>query len=286
MNRNYKVVDVFSDQHFQGNPVAVVLDGDGLDDAEMQAIARWINLSETTFVMPATTEKADYKLRIFAPTTELPFAGHPTLGTAHAILEAGLHSPRNGRLVQECAKGLVPISVETDEKGRRLTFELPEAQHRLLTDDEIAELTAVLGHPVLADPAPEVVDVGAVWVVAQIADLDSLLSIAPDLARCADFERSLGAIGVSLYAVTDSGIETRSFPTSTGVSEDPVCGSGNGCVASFRLKASQIDTGDSYVARQGRMTGRDGFVSIAITSDAAVMVGGTCVTTMDGSLSS
>lgn len=284
MNRSYKVVDVFSKEHFLGNPVAVVLDGEGLKDEEMQAIARWINLSETTFVMPSTDAGADYKLRIFALTTELPFAGHPTLGTAHAVLEAGLFTPTEGKLVQECAKGLVSISVEVAGDERRLTFELPPAEHRLLTGKEIDELNAILGHIVLADPAPAVVDVGAVWIVAEISDVDSLLGIAPDLVRCADFERRLGAIGVSLYAVSDTGIETRSFPTSTGVNEDPVCGSGNGCVASFRLRAAQIREGDGYIARQGRMTGRDGFVSIRIASDGAVMVGGACVTTIEGVL--
>ena len=112
--RAYKVVDAFSSKPFLGNPVAVVLDAEGLATAEMQAIARWTNLSETTFLLPPTSSEADYRLRIFTPRSELPFAGHPTLGSAHAVLEAGRVMPRGGRLVQECGVGLVRIAVEGD----------------------------------------------------------------------------------------------------------------------------------------------------------------------------
>jgi len=281
---NYKVIDVFSEKHLLGNPVAVILDATGLDDKQMQSIARWTNLSETTFVMPPSEATADYQLRIFAPKHELPFAGHPTLGTAHAVLEADLFRPRDGQLIQECARGLVQIYVNGDGAERRLNLQMPEAVQRLLTDSEIDELNAILHHKVHTTPAPALVDVGVVWVVAEVEDVNTLLGIEPDFARSMVFEHSLGATGVSLFAVGETGIETRSFATSTGVNEDPVCGSGNGSIAGFRLRAGQIVPGDTYVARQGRMTGRDGYVSLRIADDGAVLVGGKCVTTADGTL--
>ncbi len=120
-NRPFKQVDVFTAVPYRGNPVAVVLDGEGLSDAEMQTFANWTNLSETTFILPPSDPAADYRVRIFTPKAELPFAGHPTLGTAHAVLEAGLASAREGRLVQQCAVGLVDLAV--GQNG--LSFRLP-----------------------------------------------------------------------------------------------------------------------------------------------------------------
>src|SRR5579872_3248831 len=129
MKRSYKVVDVFTVRPFLGNPVAMVLDAEGMTTDAMQAVARWTNLSETTFVLPPTTAGADYLLRIFTPRSELPFAGHPTLGSAHAIVEAGRVTPRrNSRLIQECSIGLVEITVEEQAEGHQLTFGLPPAK--------------------------------------------------------------------------------------------------------------------------------------------------------------
>src|SRR5437899_2889774 len=122
----FKQVDVFTKVPFRGNPVAVVLDGTGLDAERMQRIANWANLSETTFVLPPTEAGADYRVRIFTPGSELPFAGHPTIGTAHALLKAGLVNARRGLLVQECGAGLVRLQVEVDSEGERsIAFELP-----------------------------------------------------------------------------------------------------------------------------------------------------------------
>lgn len=286
MNRRYKVVDAFSAKPLLGNPVAVVLDAVDLDTDQMQAVARWTNLSETTFVLPAQSAEADYRLRIFTPDRELPFAGHPTLGSAHAVIESGIAVPKDGQLVQECGVGLVPLSVAAKGEEKLLTLELPDAKQRPLTDQEIDELTAILGVPVATNPAPALVDVGAVWVVAEVASAELLLTLKPDFVRSAAFERSLGATGLSIYGSngTGTGIETRSFAPSCGVNEDPVCGSGNGSIASFRLKAGQIARGGSYLARQGRMTGRDGLVRVQIAPDGAVFVGGACVTTVNGAI--
>jgi PhzF family phenazine biosynthesis protein len=284
MTKIYKVVDVFSAKPFLGNPVAVVLDARDLRADQMQAIARWTNLSETTFVLPPESENADYRLRIFTPDRELPFAGHPTLGSAHAIIESGLCNPLSGSIVQECAVGIVPIAIDNDRGERRLTLQMPVAKHRALSSEETGELTAVLDHPVLSNPAPELVDVGAVWMVAQMESVDALLAIRPDFGRLAALERRLGATGLSLYALNETGIETRSFAPSCGVDEDPVCGSGNGSIAGFRMRAGQIVPGEGYLARQGCMTGRDGLIVVRISTDGVVFVGGSCVTTVDGKL--
>src|SRR5262245_45972460 len=129
MTRSYKVVDVFTSRPLLGNPVAVVLDAEGLATDEMQAIARWTNLSDTTLILPPQTSEADYHLRIFTPRSELPFAGHPTLGSAHALLEAGRVSPRpDGRLIQQCGVGLVELAVDERESDRQLAFTLPTAK--------------------------------------------------------------------------------------------------------------------------------------------------------------
>ena len=212
--RAYKVVDAFSSKPFLGNPVAVVFDAEGLATAEMQAIARWTNLSETTFLLPPTSSEADYRLRIFTPRSELPFAGHPTLGSAHAVLEAGRVMLRAGRLVQECGVGLVRIAVEGDGAERRLTLALPPAKVTALSAADVDELEAVIGHRIVREVAPAIVDVGAVWVVAQLADADSVLALTPDFRRSATFEKRLGVTGLSLFgrhADGEAAIEVRSL---------------------------------------------------------------------------
>jgi PhzF family phenazine biosynthesis protein len=286
MHRAYKVVDVFTSQPMLGNPVAVVLDGAGLDTAEMQCIARWINLSETTFVLPATLPGADYGLRIFTPRSELPFAGHPTLGSAHAVLEAGLVQAPAGRLVQQCGVGLVAVLVTGQGAERRLTFELPPAHIKPLVPSDVDELEAILGHSIVRASAPALVDVGAKWIVAQLPSVASLLALAPDMARCAAFEAGLGVTGLSVFAnLAGEGhdIEVRSFAPSCGVDEDPVCGSGNGSVAVFRRERGLIASTDvEYMATQGQRLGREGRVAVAVGSDGSVSVGGACVTCIEG----
>ncbi|MDP2327646.1 MAG: PhzF family phenazine biosynthesis protein, partial [Dehalococcoidia bacterium] len=155
----FKQVDVFTERPFLGNPVAVILEAEGLTDEEMARIARWTNLSETTFVLPST--RADYRLRIFTPGSELPFAGHPTVGSAHAVIEAGLVTPRGGALVQECIAGLVPLRVEADGRiAARVPAPSVDAASSLPAD----EASRLLGATVVAPALP--VSVGPVWLVA------------------------------------------------------------------------------------------------------------------------
>ncbi|MFT8419248.1 MAG: PhzF family phenazine biosynthesis protein [Acetobacter sp.] len=288
MQRAYKVVDVFTRTPFTGNPVAVVLDAHGLDTQAMQAIASWTNLSETTFVLPPQKSEADYRLRIFTPRSELPFAGHPTLGSAHAALEAGRIAPRNGRLVQECGVGLVGLTVEGHHAERTLSFTLPPARQVMLDEADMRELDAILGVRVDRAAPPLRVDVGPVWIVAQVADVAQLLALTPDFGRAQVFENRLGATGISVFAPhtpTGADIEVRSFATSQGVLEDPVCGSGNGSVAVFRHVHGLLPPGvEHYGATQGHCVGRAGQIAVRVGPKGEVDVGGQCVTTVEGHL--
>jgi PhzF family phenazine biosynthesis protein len=275
-SRAFKQVDVFTAVPYKGNPLAVVLDGEGLSDAEMQAFANWTNLSETTFVLPVTDPRADYRVRIFTPKAELPFAGHPTLGTAHAVLEAGLAHTSQGRLVQQCAVGLVELEVA--DWG--LSFRLPRHSLTTLTDPEA---TAWLGEGVELIGEAKAVDVGPVWLVAELADVAALESLDHDPARLTRFYEATGMTGASVFAVAGERVVVRSFAPGDGIPEDPVCGSGNGAVAAFRLAAGQVGDGGSYLASQGRQVGRDGKITIRIEG-TDIHVGGQCVTCIDGSV--
>jgi PhzF family phenazine biosynthesis protein len=290
MKRSFQVVDVFTCRPLLGNPVAVVMDAQDLSTDAMQAVARWTNLSETTFVLPPTTAEADYRLRIFTPRSELPFAGHPTLGSAHAALEAGRVAPRaSGRLIQECGIGLVELTVEERGADRELTFRLPPAKLEPLHMTDMAELERILGCKVDLVTAPGIVNVGPIWIVAQLGDAASVLELRPDLARLAELERRLGVTGLTVFGAREHGddaaIEVRTFAPSCGVVEDPVCGSGNGSVAAFRWQRGLLPPGGTaYVAAQGRCVGRDGRVKISVDANGSVCVGGACVTSVEGSL--
>ena len=161
MQVKFKQVDVFANTSFKGNPVAVVLDATGLTESQMQGIANWTNVSETTFVSAATNPAADYKIKIFTPTSELPFAGHPTIGTAHALIEAGIVQPKNGWITQQCEVGLIPILVERESNGpTQIFFELPKAEFTELNAEEIQRVQDILGTPALSAITPRFVNVG------------------------------------------------------------------------------------------------------------------------------
>lgn len=285
MTRDFKVVDVFSAAPFQGNPVAVVMNADGLSDEDMQRIAAWTNLSETTFHLRPTIPDANYRLRIFTPRSELPFAGHPTLGSAHALIEAGLVDAAAGHVVQECGAGLVPISVEGTGASRVLRLRLPDAEMRDLTDAEQERLVSILGVPLVSDARAALVDVGARWIVAELGSAETVLNLTPDMPASAMFEAALSVTGVTVFARHPSGggIEVRSFAPSCGVNEDPVCGSGNGSVAAYRLSRGQITDASNYTATQGRCVGRSGQVHITAKA-GRIYVGGQAVTTVDGKM--
>lgn len=270
---------MFTERALLGNPVAVLLDGDGVTEHEMQAFARWTNLSETTFVLPPDDPAADYRLRIFTPVSELPFAGHPTIGSAHAVLEAGVVAP-SVRLVQECGAGLIGLDVDDG----RITFEAPDA---VVTGPPTtagsAAIARVVGGVDVLDA--RVVDVGPRWLTARLVDDAGMDDLRVDLAAVADLTRAAGCTGLNLYAVDANGaVEVRSFAPADGVPEDPVCGSGNAAVGVHLGALGPVErTGERYTATQGRFVHRDGRIEVTVPPPGGrVRVGGHAVTVITG----
>jgi PhzF family phenazine biosynthesis protein len=277
MRYRFKQVDVFTGEAFRGNPVAVVFGADLMTDTEMQSVAAWTNLSETTFVQ--SSRKADYRLRIFTPRSELPFAGHPTVGSAHAIREANARLGGKKELVQECAAGLVPIQIE----GNGDILARVPTPKILALDVEDRPLREALGEFRWADP--KVVDVGPKWMVTRLETFDDLYSLSVDGSLLTNLSHRLGAVGINVYALDDENqVHVRSFAPAVGVTEDPVCGSGNAAVAAH-IRASKLDevVGREYVARQGAALGRDGRVHVRLNG-IDVYIGGSCVTAIDGQI--
>ena len=274
-------VDVFGNAPFKGNPVAVVLQADELTESQMQEIANWTNLSETTFVCEPTTRDADYRLRIFTTQSELPFAGHPTIGSAAAVLRHGLQPKTPGRLVQECARGLVPLRLE----GDRIFFELPEPEFTSPSESELADALAALGVSREAARNVSVVDVGAVWLTMQLGSAQDVISLAPDMELLA--RATERATGVTVFGLHEPGgpasVEVRSFVPGDGVPEDPVCGSGNGCVAAV-IRRNGVLTDSRYIAAQGQALGRDGRIEVEFDSNGAIWLGGRADVRVEGSI--
>ncbi len=285
----FKTVDVFTATPFLGNPLAVVFDADDLSAAQMQRIANWTNLSETTFVLRPTQAGADYRVRIFTPGAELPFAGHPTIGTAHALLEAGRIAPRDGVLVQECAAGPVRLDVTyADDGARWIAFALPATTITPLDAAQADELARILGTPLAGIAPPCLVDAGTRWVVAQLPDARAVLGAAPDLGRMKAIDAAAGNTGVIVFGPHTDGnaarIEVRAFAPAHGVDEDPVCGSGNGSIAAWLRHTGQVDAfGRDFLSSQGAAVGRAGILRLQIAADA-IRVGGNAVTCVDGHL--
>ncbi len=284
----FKQVDVFAGQPLSGNPVAVILNAAGLSTADMQSLARWTHLSETTFVLPGTPGVSDYHLRIFTPHDELPFAGHPTIGTAHALLEAGLVQAKLGRLVQSCRAGLVQLQVNEQNGQRWIGFDLPTPTITRLSSDQLRQISASLALDAAQALDARIIDVGPKWVVVRLNSDNEVLQLQPDLAHMASCDRTWGTVGITVFGLSPIGelhaMAVRSFAPSQGIAEDPVCGSGNGCVAAFiRELALPSLYPEGYIARQGTAIGRDGRVRIGY-KDAAIHVAGQAVTIIHGQL--
>lgn len=282
----FKQVDVFTSQAFKGNPVAVIMDASTLTSEQMQAIANWTNLSETTFVLPATDSQADYQVRIFTPQNELPFAGHPTIGTAHALLEAGLITAKEGKLVQQCGAGLVALTVS---ELNHISFELPQPKITPLDTKQTQKLAEILKCQIDTQWNAALVDVGARWVVLQAVNAEAVLATQPDFAALKQHDLEMKVGGATVYGFYENNdeqkhIEVRSFAPSIGINEDPVCGSGNGSVASFiRYHGILPAQNDQVLSSQGRVLGRDGQLQLNLYQDK-ILVGGNAVTCIDGTI--
>lgn len=285
----FQQVDVFTTRALRGNPVAVVLDADDIPEATMQQVANWTNLSETTFVLRPTTDGADYRLRIFTPRSELPFAGHPTVGSAHAVLSTGLVPAGATRLQQECKAGVLPLTIDGAGPARRIAVRVPTPKVAEPDETLIDPLNEALGVPVSDTSAPRVVDVGAVWLVALVHDEAALRGLRPDLSVIDHLSRELGLSGVTAVALStskDTPVVVRSFAPAAGVPEDPVCGSGNAAVGAFLADTGLLArVGPRYVASQGREVGRDGAVSVHVGDEGRVIeIGGSAVTVVEGEI--
>jgi PhzF family phenazine biosynthesis protein len=274
MSHRFAQVDVFTDEPFRGNPLAVVFDADDLSDVEMARIANWTNLSETTFLLAPNDPSADYRVRIFTASTELPFAGHPTLGTCHAWLENG-GVPKQDHIVQECGVGLVDIR----RREGILAFTAPPTIRSGVVDNvTVAELVDVLNVDVEAIQAAQWVDNGPGWLAVLLKDAEAVLALKPKAIST----YKIGVVG--LYpGGSDVDLEVRAFfPSSNQVLfEDPVTGSLNASLAQWLIGSGR--TGPSYIASQGTVLGRKG--RVYVTSDAAgVYVGGHVVSCIAGTL--
>ena len=271
--RQFSQVDVFSTEPLQGNPVAVVHDADGISDEEMQRFAHWTNLSETTFLLSPTDGRADYRLRIFTPTAELPFAGHPTIGSAHAWLEAGGVGRSDSELVQECGAGLLRI-----RRTERLAFAAPP----LLREGPVSEQERRQILTALAIDEDDVVDLswgdnGPGWVVALLRDAAAVLAVRPEWSSFGGLD--IGVVG-PYPAGSECAVEVRAFCPSIGVLEDPVTGSLNASIGQW-LGGERLPA--SYVASQGTALGRAGRVHVDKEADT-VWVGGDAATTITGTV--
>jgi PhzF family phenazine biosynthesis protein len=271
MPRGFTEIDVFTTSRYRGNPVAVVLDATGLSTEEMQRFAHWTNFSETTFLLPATAADADYRVRIFTPTIELPFAGHPTLGSCHAWLAAGGEPKQDGVIVQECDAGLIPLR----RTGDGLAFAAPPLLRSGPVDESLVRHVA----DGLGIERGEIVDAewadnGPGWVAVMLASADAVLALRPGFV-----DLDVGVVGPYPPGSPEA-FEVRAFfPKDGSMVEDPVTGSLNASLAQWLLGTGRAQA--PYVASQGTALGRSGRVHVSRDADGAIWVGGgttTCVT--------
>ena len=288
--RPFKQVDVFTAVPYRGNPVAVVFDGDDLSDKQMQQFAHWTNLSETTFILQPTDAAADYRVRIFTPGSELPFAGHPTIGTCHAWLEAGGIPATEGIVVQECGVGLVNLR----QADGRLAFAAPDLIRSGPADErDIARVCLVLQIDRADVLDAQWCDNGPGWIAVRLASAEAVLALEPDFGAVESYD--IGVVGPSPVGVigtakigavgardADIAIEVRAFFRAGGQpAEDPVTGSLNAALAQWLLADGTLTA--PYVAAQGTALGRAGRVFVD-QADGEIWVGGDAVTCVNGKI--
>ena len=275
-DRRFMQVDVFAEHALLGNPLAVVLDAQGLSDTRMQTFARWTNLSETTFLLPPTVPGADYRVRISTPGGELPFAGHPTLGSCHAWLAAGGEPASPQAVVQQCAAGLIRIRREGDD----LAFEAPALRTREPSPDERLAAATALGISPTDILDAQWLDNGPSWLALRLADAAAVLAIEPDHQAVRALGK-LGVVGPWAPGSHEAQFEVRAFAAPVGVDEDPVTGSLNASLAHWLMQSGVAP--EHYLASQGTRLGREG--RVRIRRDAGVIwVGGRVTACITGTL--
>jgi PhzF family phenazine biosynthesis protein len=277
--RPFKQVDVFTATPYLGNPLAVVLDGTGLSDEEMQHFAAWTNLSETSFLLPPEDDAADYRVRIFTPGGELPFAGHPTLGSCHVWLEAGGKPRGREFIVQECKVGLVRLRRD----GARLAFAAPPLKRSAPSPAVLAQVASALGIKASHVIAAQTLDNGPVWLSVLLDSPQTVLRLAPDHAQLKTLGHKVGvAAAYREPAAGEPQLEVRGFAAPLGIPDDPVTGSLNASLAQWLIGERHMP--ERYVAAQGACLSRAGRVHIERDAAGQVWVGGQSVTCIAGSV--
>ena len=283
----YLQLDVFPAAPGGGNPLGVVLGAPELDQAQMQRMARWLNLVETTFVLPPEDPGADYHLRIFTPSAEIPFAGHPTVGSAHSVLDCGFATARGGQLIQQCGAGLLPIRVVGVGAKRELFVRAPGARVVREGSDD-ASLRAALGFQALGRLAPALVDGGRRWWIAELADEIAVRTWQPNHAAIKALARADACMGLCVFARCanpDYDLVVRAFPAGAGIVEDPASGAANGLISAYiaeREPDGKLARG--YRVSQGREMGHDAALALRVDTDGSVWVGGRTHTVIEGTI--
>lgn len=282
-------LDVFCTRAGGGNPLAVVIGADDWPEPAFQAFARWTNLVETTYLLPASSPGADYRLRIHTPEREIPFAGHPTVGSAHAALECGLVQPVEGRLMQECGAGLLPIRVEGAGAGRRIFVKAPPATVLISADEARSRLGSLLDGLSLGTLGVAFVEGGRRWWLAELADESALRNWQPDHRVIGELARASDSLGLCVFARSSGGgyqLVVRAFPAGVGIVEDPASGAANALIAAYIAQAEpQGPLARGYRVSQGRELGKDAVIDVEIDADGQPWVGGQTQTVIDGALS-
>jgi PhzF family phenazine biosynthesis protein len=286
--RRFLQLDVFSPRAGAGNPLAVVLDAEGLDDASMQAIARWTRLPETTFVFPPQVAGASYRLRMFSPQKEVPFAGHPSVGTAHAVLQAGLAAPVDGVLVQDGIAGALPLRVSGEGAA---AHRHPHPRAQLAGDAEATDprLQAALKDWPLGTLPPARMQGGRSWWVVQVADEAALRALRPDWDAVAALAESTDSMGVFAYAFSDGGegfdLAVRAFVGNGRRFEDAASGAANAVLAAWLDLRDALPRGRApFEVSQGREVGHDARLTLRVDEDGEVWSGGQVQTVITGTL--
>lgn len=277
----YSQIDVFTKHPYYGNPLAVINDGDQLSDSDMQLIAKWTNLSETTFICSPSNPQADYRLRIFTPRAELPFAGHPTIGSAQVALNNGIVPKNQNCLIQECKQGLVPIYLDQGQ----ISFALPKPKITEIKRELQEKIGKALGvKKASAIIFSEMIDIGAVWCTIFFDSVDTILALEPNDEELIKLLPP-NASGVTVFAMQtgDTAVEVRSFAPAQGVHEDPVCGSGNGAVAVL-IKKHHLLEKQQYTASQGQKLNRAGKITVNLNHHGEILVGGHAVECISGKI--
>ena len=285
----FRQVDAFTSQPFRGNPVAVVLGADALSSEQMQRIAAWTNLSETTFVLAPTVAAPAYRLRIFTPVHELSFAGHPTIGSCHAVVEAGIAVPEDGRLVQQCGAGNLRLEISGAGRDRWIYVEAPQAALAGEYPALRGGISRALGAEVDASLAPTAFRNGPCWLFVHVESEADLAGLAPDFAAVAALSAQHAVTGIAAFSFAEPGefaVHLRCFAPAVGVPEDPVTGSVNAALPAYLAHHGLLSrVGREYFATQGRELGRDGRVHVRVLDERGrSAIGGQAVTVVEGEL--